>query len=123
MGKLTKRTIEALTPGETDYIAWDNDVPGFGVRVMPSGRKSFVLQYRAGRRSRRMVLGYVNVVTPEQARAMALKHLAALQQGVDPLAERDSEGSRRPVRCRAHRGAPEALDTEGVPTQPQEVHP
>ena len=70
MGKLTKRSIEALAPREIDYIAWDNDVPGFGVRVMPSGRKSFVLQYRAGRRSRRMVLGYVNVVTPEQARGI-----------------------------------------------------
>jgi hypothetical protein len=67
MGKLTKRTIEALAPREIDYIAWDNDVPGFGVRVMPSGRESFVLQYRAGRRSRRMVLGYMNVATPEQA--------------------------------------------------------
>ena len=92
MGKLTKRSIEALAPREIDYIAWDNDVPGFGVRVMPSGRKSFVLQYRAGRRSRRMVLGYVNVVTPEQARAMAIQHLAALRQGVDPLAERDAGG-------------------------------
>jgi integrase len=90
MGKLAKRTIEALAPGEIDYIAWDQDVPGFGVRVMPSGRKSFVLQYRAGRRSRRMVLGYVNVVTPEQARTMAIQHLAALRQGVDPLAERDT---------------------------------
>jgi integrase len=89
MGKLTKRTIEALAPREIDYIAWDNDVPGFGVQVMPSGRKSFVLQYRAGRRSRRMVLGYVNVVTPEQARTMAIQHLAALRQGIDPLGERD----------------------------------
>ena len=89
MGKLTKTQIEALAPREIDYIAWDNDVPGFGVRVMPSGRKSFVLQYRAGRRSRRMVLGYVNVVTPEQARTMAIQHLAALRQGIDPLAERD----------------------------------
>jgi hypothetical protein len=56
---------------------------------MPSGRKSFVLQYRAGRRSRRMVLGYVNVVTPEQARGIAIQHFAALRQGIDPLAERD----------------------------------
>ena len=90
MGKLTKRSVEALTPREIDYIAWDNDIPGFGVRVMPSGRKSFVLQYRAGRRSRRMALGYVNVVTPEQARAMAIQHLASLRQGVDPLGERNS---------------------------------
>jgi Arm DNA-binding domain/Phage integrase, N-terminal SAM-like domain len=95
MGKLTKRSVEALAPRDIDYIAWDNDVPGFGVRVMPSGRKSFVLQYRAGRRSRRMALGYVNVVTPEQARAMATQHLAALRQGVDPLTERD--GSRDAV--------------------------
>ena len=35
----------------------------------------------------------------------------------------DGEGSRRPVRCRAHRRAPEALDAEGVPAKPQEVHP
>ncbi len=90
MGKLTKRTIEALAPRDVDYIAWDNDIPGFGVRVMPSSRKSFVLQYRAGRRSRRMVLGYVNVVTPEQARRMAIQHLAALRHGIDPLAERDA---------------------------------
>src|SRR5512132_1095873 len=89
MGKLTKRSIEALAPREIDYIAWDNDVPGFGVRVMPSGPKSFVLQYRAGRRSRRMVLGYVNVVTPEQAGTMAIHHLSALRRSVDPLAERD----------------------------------
>jgi site-specific recombinase XerC len=90
MGKLTKRTIEALAARDIDYIAWDRDVPGFGVRVMPSGRKSFVLQYRAGRRSRRMVLGYTNVITPEQARTMATHHLAALRGGIDPLAERDA---------------------------------
>jgi hypothetical protein len=89
MGKLIKRTIEALAPREIDFIAWDNHVPGFGVRVMPSGRKSFVLQYRAGRRSRRMVLGYVGIVTPEQARGIAIQHSAALRQGIDPLAERD----------------------------------
>ena len=90
MSKLTKRTIEALAPRDIDYIAWDQDIPGFGVRVMPSGRKSFVLQYRAGRRSRRMVLGYTNVITPEQARTMATHHLAALRAGIDPLAERDA---------------------------------
>src|SRR5512134_2328191 len=90
MSKLTKRTIEALAPRDVDYIAWDNDIPGFGVRVMPSGRKSFVLQYRAGRRSRRMVLGYVNVITPERARQLAIAHLADIAEGYDPLAERDA---------------------------------
>ena len=41
MGKLTKRSIEGLAPREMDYIAWDNDVPGFGVRVMPAARALF----------------------------------------------------------------------------------
>ena len=125
MGKLTKRSIEALAPREIDYIAWDNDVPGFGVRVMPSGRKSFVLQYRAGRRSRRMVLGYVNVVTPEQARTMA--SVTSLRRDRRwPSGRRrrgNGEGLGRAVRCRAHRGAPEAIDAEGVPAKPEEVHP
>ena len=48
MSKLTKRSVEALAPRAKDYIVWDKDVPGFGVRVMPSGRRSFVLQYRVG---------------------------------------------------------------------------
>ena len=90
MSKLTKRSIEALAPRAKDYIVWDKDVPGFGVRVMPSGRKSFVLQYRVGRRSRRMVLGYCGILTPEQARATAVQHLAALRNGVDPLAKRNA---------------------------------
>jgi integrase len=90
MSRLTKRSIEALAPRGIDYIAWDRDVPGFGVRVMPSGRKSFVLQYRVGRRSRRMVLGYCGVLTPEQARTTAIHHIAALRNGVDPLARRNA---------------------------------
>ena len=54
MPKLTKRTIDATEPQLVEFFIWDESIPGFGVRVMPSGRKSFVVQYRAGRRPRRM---------------------------------------------------------------------
>jgi len=122
MGKLTKRSVEALAPREIDYIVWDNDVPGFGVRVMPSGRKSFVLQYRAGRRSRRMALGYVNVVTPEQARAMAIQHLAALRQGIDPLGERDSGRDAVTVKDLAARFDAEHITVHLKPSTQKEYH-
>ncbi len=89
MGKLTKRFIEAAPSKDKAYILWDGDIPGFGVRVMPSGRKSFVLQYRIGRRSRTMSLGYTRVITPEKARGMAIAHLAAIEDNRDPLADRD----------------------------------
>ncbi|MGV3555787.1 MAG: Arm DNA-binding domain-containing protein [Croceibacterium sp.] len=46
MTKLTKRQIEALEPTEKDYFVWDGELSGFGIRVFPTGRKQFVLQYR-----------------------------------------------------------------------------
>ena len=35
--RLTKRTVDALQPAERPWIAWDDKLPGFGVRVYPSG--------------------------------------------------------------------------------------
>jgi hypothetical protein len=57
MPKLTKRMVEAAAPGERDYMLWDGDIPGFGLRVLPSGTKTYLVQYRAGTRSRKMSLG------------------------------------------------------------------
>ena len=72
MQKLTKRFIEAIKPGAGDLFEWDAEVKGFGVRVKPSGRKSFVVQYRTvGNLSRRLTIGPHGVFTPETARARA----------------------------------------------------
>lgn len=87
MAKLTKRTIEALDVRESDYFVWDSELPGFGVRVLPSGRKKFVLQYRYGKTSRRMGIGQFGAITVDQARGLALQGLAKLRQDIDPLAE------------------------------------
>jgi len=88
MPKLTKRTIDATEPQVVEFFIWDESIPGFGVRVMPSGRKSFVVQYRAGRRPRRMSLGPSTVLTCDQARTRAITIIAAVKNGEDPAADR-----------------------------------
>ena len=72
MAKLTKRMVEAAEVRDREYVLWDGDIPGFGVRVMPSGRKAYLVQYRVGTRSRKLTLGSHGVLTPEQARTLAV---------------------------------------------------
>lgn len=57
MPKLTKRIVDATDIQPTEYFARDSDISGFGLRVLPSGRKGYVVQYRAGCRSRHSASG------------------------------------------------------------------
>ena len=50
MSKLTKRVVDAAEVRASEYFIWDEELPGFGLRVLPSGRKRYIIQYRAGRR-------------------------------------------------------------------------
>lgn len=86
MSKITKRHVEGLKPRATDYFAWDDDLAGFGVRVMRSGLKSYVIQYRAGGRTRRLAFTRVGTMTPDEARAHARELLVAVARGGDPVA-------------------------------------
>ena len=88
---LTKRTIEALAyrgPEPRKDIRWDDLLPNFGVRVYPSGRKTFVIGYRHHRRHRLMTLGTFGVLTLDLARDRARRELLAVTDGQDPLSER-----------------------------------
>ncbi len=91
MTKLTKRVVDAADIKETEHFIWDGELPGFGLRVLPSGRKRYVVQYRAGRRSRRISLGPSSVLTCEQARTRAIGIIAATRNGEDPAAKRDAD--------------------------------
>lgn len=86
--RLTKRTIDALESKAREYIAWDTRQEGFGLRVFPSGRKSFVVQYQSKRRTKRITLGTYGVLTPAKALQMAQDTLAEVRGGKDPSAER-----------------------------------
>lgn len=103
MPKLTKRIIDAVEPQTNEFFLWDEGIPGFGLRVMPSGRKSFVVQFRAGRRARRMSLGPSTVLTCDQARTRAITIIAAVKNGDDPAAERDAKRNAATVRELAER--------------------
>ncbi len=88
MPKLTKTFVEALKPGEPDYFIWDDLLPGFGIRVWPSGKKTYVAQYRADRRTRRMKIGTHGPITVEEARRAAKIILGGVAAGEDPQEEK-----------------------------------
>jgi integrase len=90
--RLTKRAVDAISTGQ-EKIVFDSDLPGFGVRVLPSGRKSFVVQYRNSEgRTRRLALGtYSDAFTVDQARKKATAELTKVEQGGDPSAARREE--------------------------------
>ncbi len=92
MPKLTKRAVDALraSPSAKDVIHWDEGLPGFGLRLKPSGAASWVIQYRnAYGASRRLTLGRVGRVTPDEARRQARLRLGTVDRGGDPAQERN----------------------------------
>lgn len=94
MPKLTKRTIDAIRPDPNgrEVFVWDTGdgaLKGFGVRMMPSGIGSYLVQYRTKEaRTRRLAIGKVGVLTPDEARKLAGDKLKEVAQGGDPSAER-----------------------------------
>ena len=90
MPKLTKRYVENLKPElEKTLTFWDSEIKGFGVVVLPSGRCTYVIQYRnAERIKKRLKLGVHGSITTEEARELAKKHLASVAHGKDPVEDK-----------------------------------
>ncbi len=90
--KLSKRAVDAAMPETARYIVWDSDLAGFGLRVEPSGHKTFVARYRAGGGRigvlRQTMIGRYGTVTPDEARAAARRLLGAAASGADPISEK-----------------------------------
>lgn len=89
--KITKSVVDFLKPGPERFTVWDAELRGFGVRVSPAGRKTYVVQFRIGGRAasaQKLTLGVHGVITPDQARNLARKALGQIADGVDPAAEK-----------------------------------
>jgi integrase len=88
--RLTKSVIERLPCGIEDYVLWDLALPGFGIRVKPSGVKSYVVQYRNRKTgaSRRKTIGqHGPLLTFHKAKERARIILADALKGNDPVAD------------------------------------
>src|SRR3546814_5323118 len=91
MAKITKRVVDAAETGSKDYVIWDDELPGFGLRVFASGKRSYVIQYRSRGRSRRYTIGLHGVWSPETARREARSQLGRVAHGDDRSEEHTSE--------------------------------
>ena len=94
MPKITKRLVDALRPDRSgkDVFLWDagdGALKGFGIRMKPSGAASYLVQYRNKEgRTRRLVIGKLGTLAPDEARKLAGEALRAAAKGGDPSAER-----------------------------------
>lgn len=86
--KLTKRTVEQAEVGNVEALIWDNEIKGFGLRIYPSGKKTYIVQYRKGHRTRRLTLGQHGPLTADDARKLAMQYLGDVAKGNDPSSER-----------------------------------
>src|SRR5215204_1156791 len=85
----------SLLPGQEDGFTWDDELPGFGVRLRTSRKRasgvsrSWIVQYRnESGGTRRTTIGSVDVLSPDEARKQAKTILAKVELGGDPQAER-----------------------------------
>ena len=115
-GELTisKQSVDGLSVEGKETVFWDRELPGFGVRVYPSGTKIYVAQSRGPNGIKRLSLGRHGEITAEEARKQAATAVARIKQGEEPvarplkraltvadLAERYMEGHVK-VHCNAH---------------------
>ncbi len=86
--KITKRRVDSAEPRGTRWTLWDAELRGFGLRIAPSGRKTYALKYRAWRDQRWLTIGRHPDITPDEARRLARAHLGAIATGADPALEK-----------------------------------
>ena len=95
--KFTQPAIERLKAPSTGRLEyWDNQLPGFGLRISETGRKTWVVMYRVRGKLVRETLGTVSVISNvAEARSRARESLQKAQAGVNPVEERKKLNERR----------------------------
>ena len=94
--KLTKTFVAGVEPSDREVVWWDEAVPGLGLRVTPSGNRSYILKHRIGRGraalTRKPTIGAVSDLTPDQAREIARDWKVRARNGEDPARAQKAEG-------------------------------
>jgi integrase len=90
--RLTERVIDDLAPeAGAQFVQWDRDLKGFGVRVSPAGAKAFILKYRLDSgRVRWKTIGRVGEMALDQARRHAKDDIGIVARGGDPQSALDT---------------------------------
>lgn len=89
--KLTKRLVEGASAADRDLILWDSEVPGFGCKITPTGKRTYLVYYRTRHgQQRRPAIGEHGVLTVEKARDVARQWLADVSAGGDPSAAKQA---------------------------------
>jgi integrase len=88
--KLTAQSAESLSleSGETDRIWFDDNIPGFGVRLRSSGSRAWIFQYKISGKSYRLVIGKTSAVKHGRAREIAGEYYAKVKLGRNPATEK-----------------------------------
>src|SRR5688572_110598 len=118
MPRISKTAVDGAKPDPNrDVILWDNRVAGFGLRIKPSGAKSYILQYRnAGGRSRRFTICRVGEKTPDEVRGAAERLKGKIREGADPASERTAQREAATVKELAKRYMRQHVETHNKPS-------
>lgn len=118
MPRLNRTLVDSLAPPISgERVVLDSEVPGFGVRVMPSGLRSYFVRYRVGggrkARTQRATIGRHPQMTPERARQAARDVLAKARIGNDPVEDKNRRNASSLLSTAVH----EWLDGPGLRTR------
>jgi integrase len=123
MPKLTKTLVEAIEPEEKDVLIWDSAIPGFAIRVRPTGRRVYILKYRNKQgRQRKPTIGVHGAITVDQARVKARKWLGIVSDGGDPSADQQTERKMPNIRDLAEKFLKDHAETHKRPSSVANDH-
>jgi len=94
--RLTDKTLATLTvpKGKSEAIYFDDDLPGFGLRLRAGGAARWIYQYDIGSRSRRITMGSTAALTAARARAAAAELHHRVRLGADPATDKAESRAR-----------------------------
>ena len=94
---LTEKTIKEAEARAKPYVIWDEKIKGFGMRVFPAGRRSYILMYRINGVLKLVTLARIADLSLKDARARAASELSTARLGKTDLATRKKDERNAPT--------------------------